>query len=260
MKIWDCFLMGGSEAELDVLECRLRELENTPVWRHVIVEAPETFTGKPKPMYYAEHRERFAPWADRITYVEGKLTALAPWAREAQQREFFRDGLTDAGYDDVVMMGDLDEIPEPQYITPSLGEGIVMVMRTAIFCVDWLHPAVTWRATVCTRAGYINQFQALRGAAQAGGRWLTPVQCGIHMSWLGGHQAMRVKAQAFSHEEARDMILAGIDAGEFIEKGLFWGWVQHPEQLIAAEVNETWPKWVHERKCPEIWWRPRAEQ
>ena len=41
--------------ELDMLECRLRELEDV-VYRHVLVEAPVTHRGDPKPLYYAENR------------------------------------------------------------------------------------------------------------------------------------------------------------------------------------------------------------
>lgn len=54
--IIDCFTFFN---ELDVLEIRLRELDGV-VDRFVLVEATLTHQGKPKPLLYAENKERFA--------------------------------------------------------------------------------------------------------------------------------------------------------------------------------------------------------
>ena len=54
-KAWDAFLFCN---ELDLLEARLTELDSA-VYRHVLVEAPVTFQGDPKPLWYAENKERF---------------------------------------------------------------------------------------------------------------------------------------------------------------------------------------------------------
>ena len=61
---WDLFMLCD---ELDMLELRLRELEDVPV-RHVITEATRDHHGRPKPLSYADNKERFASWADRIVY------------------------------------------------------------------------------------------------------------------------------------------------------------------------------------------------
>ena len=65
-RIFDSFMFGR---ELDMLECRLVELEPVKNLVHVIVEARVDHQDHPKPLYFAEHRERFAPWADRIVHV-----------------------------------------------------------------------------------------------------------------------------------------------------------------------------------------------
>jgi len=44
MRIYDTFLFSG---EMDMLECRLYELQDTDVYRHVIIEAGVTFQGRP---------------------------------------------------------------------------------------------------------------------------------------------------------------------------------------------------------------------
>jgi beta-1,4-mannosyl-glycoprotein beta-1,4-N-acetylglucosaminyltransferase len=57
----DAFLLN---TELDLLELRLNILD--PVMdKFVIVESTVEFSGKPKPLYFADYKERFAPWKDR---------------------------------------------------------------------------------------------------------------------------------------------------------------------------------------------------
>ena len=58
----DTFMMSD---ELDMLECRLTELEGV-VDLFVIAEADVTHSGAPKPFHYADNVDRFARWADRI--------------------------------------------------------------------------------------------------------------------------------------------------------------------------------------------------
>jgi len=63
--IYDCFTFFN---ELDLLEIRLNVLKDV-VDRFVLVEATQTFTGRPKPLYYKENAARFAAFADRIIHV-----------------------------------------------------------------------------------------------------------------------------------------------------------------------------------------------
>ena len=53
--IYDTFMFFN---ELELLELRLNEL-NGVVDKFVLVEATRTFTNKPKPLYYAENKQRF---------------------------------------------------------------------------------------------------------------------------------------------------------------------------------------------------------
>ena len=101
--IWDTIIFGGAEADVDVLECRLRELEGIRDLHHVIVEAEITNRGDPKPLWFKEHGERFSPWWQRITYVRVPADALlsvaenpSPWSREDAQREYCHAGLDEA--------------------------------------------------------------------------------------------------------------------------------------------------------------------
>jgi hypothetical protein len=114
MQVVDCFIFAD---ELDMLECRLTELEEVVDW-FVLVEAESTFQGDPKPLAYAEHRDRFARWSDRIVHVVAELPDASAWIREAAQREAIIDGLRalPLAPDDTIVLSDVDEIWRPSVV------------------------------------------------------------------------------------------------------------------------------------------------
>ncbi|ADZ72697.1 N-acetylglucosaminyltransferase [Polymorphum gilvum] len=102
--------------ELDVLELRLRELAPV-VHRFVLVEADRTFTGHPKPLHFSDNKARFAPFLDKIEHVvvrDMPGEGASAWDREAFQRNAILRGLGAARPDDLVLVGDVDEIPKPE--------------------------------------------------------------------------------------------------------------------------------------------------
>ena len=108
-RLYDCFPFFN---ELDLLEIRLHE-HGSVVDRFVITEATETFFGEPKPLHFERHRQRFAAFDDRITYIVVDKTPpqfASRWGREQFQREAIRAGLADAAADDLVLLSDVDEI------------------------------------------------------------------------------------------------------------------------------------------------------
>src|SRR3990167_6858785 len=108
--------------EMDLLEIRLNLLAPY-VDRFILIEAEETFSGFPKPLYYQENKERFKKW-DITHYVaketeELKKMALASpnigngehyWIREFIQKESARNALTFLKDDDIVCISDVDEM------------------------------------------------------------------------------------------------------------------------------------------------------
>ena len=112
--IYDCFSFFN---ELDLLEIRLNILKDV-VDKFVIVEAGETHTGKPKPLYFKENEARLDAFKNRIIYV--CIKKFPPghdaWWNENYQRNMILDGLKDASPDDIIMISDLDEIPRPEIV------------------------------------------------------------------------------------------------------------------------------------------------
>jgi beta-1,4-mannosyl-glycoprotein beta-1,4-N-acetylglucosaminyltransferase len=99
--------------EVELLKIRMAEMASW-VDEFVIVESAQTFTGNPKPLYFAHARETFAPYLDRIRHVvieEFPDHVCAPWARDYYQRDFAVTALDGVwAEDDVLLITDADEI------------------------------------------------------------------------------------------------------------------------------------------------------
>ena len=100
--------------EIDLLEFRLKYLYDH-VDCFVVCEATHTHKGRPKPRYFSDHAERFAPYRDKISYVlvdDLPLDSPDHWDRENHQRNALARGFpSNLSYDDWVLISDVDEIP-----------------------------------------------------------------------------------------------------------------------------------------------------
>lgn len=115
--IVDCFPFSN---ELDILEIRLATLWDVVDW-FVLAESPIAFSGIPKPLSFAENESRFSKWKSKIRYVcvSDMPTKEDPpdyCYREAHQKSRIARGLPELQPNDVVIMGDCDEIPRPEII------------------------------------------------------------------------------------------------------------------------------------------------
>lgn len=251
VKIWDLFMLYD---ELDILEARLTELDASPIYRHVITEATRDLRGRPKPLWYGDSRERFAPWADRI--VHNVVTTLSPpeaspdpWTRDTAQRDAMMAGLAGAEPDDVILNGDADEIPRAPVCglePPPGGHALEQVLY--LYAVDWQYPLLH-RGTIAVRLKDVQSFAHMRNQRL----WLPHVPSGgWHLSWLGPEQARR-KVHVQCHLERPQAVLDAMADGTYYREGVH----EDGTRLLPVNVDETWPRWVYERKCPENWFRPR---
>jgi len=278
-KTWDLFMFRD---ELDLLECRLTELDRA-VYRHVIVEADTDHQGHPKPLYFAENAERFAPWHDRLVHVVA--TGLPTpeedrdaWSREHAQREAFSLGLKEADWDDIILQSDIDEIPTAMHarnVRPQPGElAVGFSQKLYCFAVDWQHPD-PWSGTVAMRARNITSFAAMRDLR---GFIEGMPEAGWHLSWLGDTKAQEGKHGAFCHPEIEcptcgDVHIGGPSGaaqrrdcgGDPSVPGIrsnFYqreGWHVDGTKLIPVDVDRSWPRYIYERRCPANWFRPRSD-
>jgi len=159
MKLYDCFVFHN---EFDLLEIRLREMGNH-VDKFVLVEANQTQRGGPKPFYFAENRERFAPWSDKIIDLQVEFPDELPpalgvyknrrkadWERENYQRNCIARGLDACAPDDVILLSDVDEIVRAEVLKKVLDEklykGRLLVFEQSLHKhhLDRIVPGKTW--------------------------------------------------------------------------------------------------------------------
>lgn len=254
MRIFDTSMFND---ELDVLQMRFEELESVPNLVHIICEANVDHQDHVKPFHLSENIERFEPWKDRLVVVKAKglppkTLNPDPWAREHAQREFVWQGLKEAGAepDDIVLHGDVDEIPTAVVVRNIRPRGYLAFDQTFhCFAVDWLHPQ-RWRGTVASRVGKIDSFGYMRDCRN----FAPPIpNAGRHFSWLGGKEAFLKKLGSFCHPEIAERTHQGLQDDLFLREGI------HVDgcKLSPVEVDDTWPRYIAERRCPDSWFRPR---
>ena len=112
MRIYDCFSYWDEDLLLDL---RLNILNNH-VDFFVIVEGNKTWQNNHKNFKF--DIKKFEKFKDKIIYipVEDMPDGDNPWIRENFQRNCIERGLINSKGDDVIMISDLDEIPNPEAI------------------------------------------------------------------------------------------------------------------------------------------------
>lgn len=270
---FDAFPFAGSPTELLLLECRLTELYDV-IDQFIVVEANVDHQDHPKPLNYLAHRDRFAAWEDKITYVVAETLPTkqenpGAWAREHAQREWIGAGLEllGAGPDDILMQSDADEIPTvlaARNVNPQWEERIPFHQRGHFWAVDWEFVG-GWGGTIACRVGAlellarrgVGPFAAMRDARN------TPspkqiIRGGWHFSWLGGVDAAKRKIGSFCHPEVIDQMAGKEDW--YYREGWHVGGGKNgqPVKMLPVDVDKTWPRWMQDpSNVPANWYRPR---
>ena len=245
--IYDCFIVFN---ELDLCEIRFNVLKDV-VDKFVVVEGTLTHTGKPKPLYFHENRERFAAFKDKIIHVvvddfpappEGYSERDASWMREDFQRNAMVRGLKDAKPTDLVMISDVDEIPRPEVIERLKRRPVkgVVALGIEVFCYylnfkNYTHyeitaPKLLTYATLIDPQTYAGMRPLVnhdpwvnRGPTMTNIRCIRPDRvakhAGWHFSYLGGAEAIIRKIGSIAIEYANEKNTNAAWLSEVIEKG-----------------------------------------
>lgn len=240
--IFDCFTFFD---ELELLELRLTILDDV-VDRFVICEAPYTFRGEPKPLVLQQNLNRFARWRDKLLVLTLPDTPSPdPWKNEWRQRDYLETGLADAANDDIVLLGDCDEIPDPanvvRHLEPMTILGHEQRLSVGFFNRIEPDPRIGTRAV---RAGDFRRFgplSALRKFAPT-----SIVRGGWHFTSIGPAQTMARKLRSFSHTELdlpyfRDLHRLAVQLES--ENGARW-----------VPLDETFPPVLREARWQHYVW------
>lgn len=114
MKIVDAFAFFD---EIDLLMIRLKTLAPV-VDKFLISEFSTSFSGKPKEYILEKYLSDFSEFAHKIVYVkQNQIAILSPFENDHFQKDSIKPHLeTLLEQDDILLFGDLDEIPSPQAV------------------------------------------------------------------------------------------------------------------------------------------------
>ena len=117
MKVIDCFPFFN---ELDLLEIRLNELKDV-VDVFVLTEAPFTFTGREKPLFYQENKDRFKDF-NIVAALFTDKNEYQMMERERRQKQYNLDYAFNNVFEpgDAIIYSDIDEIPKADVVAEEL--------------------------------------------------------------------------------------------------------------------------------------------
>lgn len=122
-EFYDCFLFFD---EFELLRARLVELSPF-MHRFVLVESARDFSNRPKPFYFEENKHLFKEYLHQIIHVKiDRFPVFVPFfypfnpkIMEDYQRNYVRKVLKNLRNKDIVILGDVSEIPS-RYMTSGL--------------------------------------------------------------------------------------------------------------------------------------------
>ncbi len=196
--IYDIFTFNG---EYDILEIHLNILENY-VDQFIIIEAPTTFSGLEKPLYYEQGKERFKKWWPKIKYFvidenysreEIALAENSPntkgaahWKREFLQKESIKKALTHIKDDDICYIGDVDEIWQSGIHTQQI---LRLKLRTYVYYLNNRSTEEFWGTIVAPYRLIKNScLNHIRSSNQK-----TKEYAGWHFTSQGGYKELKRK-------------------------------------------------------------------
>ena len=222
-KIYDCFLFYN---ELELLEIRLKTL-NEYVDKFVLVEATKTFSNKDKELYYNNNKELFAEFHNKIIHIiidehpgfaDRKDKYGDIWQYEYYQRNCIEKGLTEAGDDDIIILSDLDEIPNPKLLQKIADKPGIKVFKLPTFY--YFLNLLTNDVAMCCRVfhkHHLDKFTMQEIRSQ--GDSLYTKYTGWHFSYLGDKDFIKNKIKSFAHQQYnKEEVFNNIE--ENIEKGV----------------------------------------
>lgn len=259
MKIYDCFTFYN---EFELLELRLKELYHH-VDHFVIVEANRTFQNAEKPFYFTEQMEdlRWKKYSDKIILVQvpNMPVDADAWGRERWQRDAILHGLAGAEPDDIIMIGDADEIPRIETIEHlRTSDRSIWGFRMPLFNFRYNYMLINqdcysvWSGAVRKKLlTSAEDFRRMRHALNdfeygAKDAMLEIIEhAGWHFTYLGNEEFARAKIQSFAHSETnKPEIINQLDINASIARGAGIIQTDANYRFAPVAVDEYLPKYV----------------
>jgi beta-1,4-mannosyl-glycoprotein beta-1,4-N-acetylglucosaminyltransferase len=178
MKIYDCFMYFDEDLLLDL---RLNALNNY-VSKFVITEATYTHNGNQKKLRFDINK--FKKFKDKIEYIivdtqppnilrinnndsaeeKGRKLILNGYIRDNYQRNKLADGINNAAENDIIIVSDLDEIPNLTNINFNNIKNKIIQFKQKMFYykLNLHYPKFYWFGSKACKKKYLTSPQWLR--------------------------------------------------------------------------------------------------
>ena len=207
MKIFDCFLYNNENLVLDI---RLNTLFKY-VDKFIIVESKFDHQGNKKKLNFKI--ENFQSFKDKIIYliVERFPDNISNWQRENYQRNFILNGLKIAEDEDLIIISDIDEIPDLSKIS------LIKQYKFSVFEQKMFYYKINlqnqtspfWYGSRICKKKYLKSPQWLRNQKVKNYpfwkfykiKWNIIKNGGWHFSFLMNVEQVKLKLNSYAHAE-----------------------------------------------------------
>lgn len=268
--IYDCIPFFN---ELDILKLRM-QIMAPYVDKFVLEESTVTFSGQKKEMLFADNREMFREFEDKIVYIavdDSPMSGVTTHERDKFQKNQLIRGMAECRPDDIVIFGDVDEIPNPETLQKILKNfdpaRIYHLAQRMFYCflnmeevsgnllsITGEFPGIArkqWLGTKICSFGNLPEegIVYLREVSPEDPRSVRVAEGGWHFGYMGGDRdvakRISVKVQAAAHQEynksrylneAVDRLLCGED---------IFG---RSARFVRVPIDESYPVYLREHQ------------
>lgn len=270
--IYDCIPFFN---ELDILKLRM-QIMAPYVDKFVLEESTVTFSGEPKEMIFAKHRDMFADFEGKIIYVavdNSPMSGVTTHERDKFQKNQLIRGMADCRPDDIVIFSDVDEIPNPKTLQRIIqnfdSDKIYHLAQRMFYCflnmeevtgnllsITGEFPGVErkqWLGTKICSFGNLPEegIVFLREVSPDDPRSVRVADGGWHFGYMGGdgersaRKRIAVKVKAAAHQEynssrylseAVDRLMCGED---IFDRNV---------QFVRVPIDESYPEYLQKHQ------------
>jgi len=210
--------------ELDLLDVRLHTMHSY-VDKFIIAEMDTTHSGKEKPFYFEQAKERFKEFESKIIHLKVQSPRSEhAWTNENYQRDIIKKWLEENANDnDLVIVQDADEILNETFIDKIKDIDLSIPYITELDFYRYYINAEILSDNKTWSSGPIVKYNFLKNnpnISLTGLRDLHPAlrhhnkiikNCGWHFTFLGGAEAIAEKIKAYAHQESNNDFITNIN-------------------------------------------------
>lgn len=202
--VYDCSTFFDG---FDMLEIRLNELKDV-VDQFVICESTHDFAGKPKRLFLSENMSRFSKFPIRILILdepESSQEFFDLWGNEERQKNYLKVALKNCNDDDIIMMGDADEIPFRNVVDLYRSNGWMhticsLGMYLCYYYLNVVQDDYLWGSAFITTWKRVKETEMFSLRNNLGWRETLLSPYGYHFSYIGGLEVIKFKFNSFTHK------------------------------------------------------------